>query len=59
MTVGGKAQSVPLRILIDPRVAADGVTLSDLRSQEALLLKIQALRTSARETSETIKSRRQ
>jgi hypothetical protein len=35
MTAAGKKVSVPWRLLVDPRVAADGITIADLREQYA------------------------
>jgi hypothetical protein len=35
MTADGKKTTVPWRLLVDPRVAADGVTAADLREQYA------------------------
>ena len=44
LSVGSEVRRAPVRVLIDPRVAADGVTIVDLRAQQELLLRIQALR---------------
>src|SRR5258708_21384885 len=43
MTAGGRATTVPWRLLIDPRVAADGVTAADLRAQYAHNVRVREL----------------
>ncbi len=43
MTAGGRATTVPWRLLIDPRVAADGVTAADLRAQYAHNIRMREL----------------
>jgi hypothetical protein len=43
LTVGGTVQTQPFTVLIDPRVAADGITAADLRAQFAHNLRMRAL----------------
>ncbi len=51
ITIGEWSQRVQIEILLDPRVAADGVTLSDLKEQEQLNLKVLKLQNRARNTT--------
>ncbi len=51
ITIGEWSESVQVEILLDPRVAADGVTLSDLKEQEQLSLDVLKLQDRARNTS--------
>ncbi|MGD2246173.1 MAG: hypothetical protein PVI11_06480, partial [Candidatus Aminicenantes bacterium] len=55
LTVGDWSQTVQFNILMDPRVAADGVTLADLKAQEHLSLEVLKLLGRARETASRIK----
>jgi photosystem II stability/assembly factor-like uncharacterized protein len=43
VTVAGVTQTVPLTVLIDPRIAAEGTTVADLQQQFAHNLKVRAL----------------
>ncbi|HYW31279.1 MAG TPA: hypothetical protein VE869_07190 [Gemmatimonas sp.] len=43
LTVAGRAQTVPFNVLIDPRLAAEGVTSADLAEQHAHNTKVRAL----------------
>ncbi len=43
LTVGGTTQSVPFTVLIDPRLAAEGVTVADLEEQFAHNTRMRAL----------------
>ncbi len=54
LTADGLIESKPLVVKIDPRVAADGVTIADLQEQFDLLQRIQAASTDARETASRI-----
>jgi photosystem II stability/assembly factor-like uncharacterized protein len=50
LSVDGKAQTQPLRLELDPRLVADGVTVAHLRAQYELALEILAAMGDARET---------
>ncbi len=50
ITIGEWRDHVQFEILVDPRVAADGVTLSDLKEQEQLSLDVLKLQNRARNT---------
>jgi photosystem II stability/assembly factor-like uncharacterized protein len=50
LKVGDFVETKPLEVKLDPRVAADGVTLADLQEQFDLLRRIQATTADARET---------
>lgn len=59
LTAGKEVRETSLQVLIDPRVAADGVTQADLVAQEALQLRIGQLGAAARKlTSEVRRARR-
>lgn len=47
LTAGDRVETVPLNLLMDPRIEADGVTLEDLRAQEAISLKVLDLQNEA------------
>ena len=49
-TVGDKTHRKEFEILLDPRVAADGVTLSDLKEQESLCMDVLTLQGRASDT---------
>ncbi|MCJ7579380.1 MAG: hypothetical protein MUP98_02475 [Candidatus Aminicenantes bacterium] len=51
LTIGGWSERVHFEILMDPRVSADGVTLSDLKAQEKLCLDVLVLQERARNIS--------
>ncbi len=51
ITIGEWSDRVQVEILIDPRVAADGLTLSDLKEQEQLSLDVLKLQDKARNTT--------
>jgi photosystem II stability/assembly factor-like uncharacterized protein len=51
LTVGEVAETRPLEVRIDPRVATDGVTQADLEEQLALCLRIRGLANEARQTA--------
>lgn len=46
---GDWAQTVPVKILMDPRIEGDGVTVEDLRAQEEISLKVLNLQKEATE----------
>jgi hypothetical protein len=50
LKVGDLVEAKPLEVKLDPRVAADGVTIADLQEQFDLLRRIQAVSADARET---------
>ncbi|MAG56777.1 MAG: hypothetical protein CMJ83_10840 [Planctomycetes bacterium] len=54
----GWSQEQPLRVLLDPRVVADGVTIDDLKELRSLQLRVTALRARASATSRRIRSAR-
>jgi hypothetical protein len=54
LTVDGKSFTQPLELKIDPRVAADGVTVADLRAQYDLALRILAAMADAGSTIEKV-----
>jgi photosystem II stability/assembly factor-like uncharacterized protein len=54
LKVGDLVESKPLEVKLDPRVAADGVTIADLQEQFDLLRRIQAVSADARETATLI-----
>ncbi len=56
LSVGDWSQTVQFDILMDPRVAADGVTLADMKAQEQLCLKVLDLQGEARSTQKQIDS---
>ena len=43
LTVGGWSESKPFRVVMDPRVEADGVTMDDLRAQFDFNIKVDEL----------------
>ncbi len=51
LTIGERTSRSEFEIRLDPRVAADGVTLSDLKEQESLILKVLKLQNRARNTT--------
>ena len=51
ITIGEWRDRIQFEILIDPRVAADGVTLFDLEAQERLCLDVMMLQNRARNTA--------
>ena len=51
ITIGEWRESVQFDILMDPRITADGVTLSDLKAQEKLCLDVMKLQDRARNTA--------
>lgn len=57
LTVGEWSRIQPLELLIDPRVAADGVTAEDLRAQLELSLEVQRLQAAALATLSAIETR--
>jgi photosystem II stability/assembly factor-like uncharacterized protein len=56
LTIGEWNQTVFFEILIDPRVAKDGVTVSDLKAQEALSLKVLTLLGQARQAASSLET---
>ena len=54
LRAGDLVESKPLEVKLDPRVAADGVTIADLQEQFDLLRRIQAVSADARETAARI-----
>jgi photosystem II stability/assembly factor-like uncharacterized protein len=58
LTAGGWSDTKPLRVRIDPRVAADGVTQADLVEQTAFLLKLRDAIRDARVLSEKLRDTR-
>lgn len=58
LIVGDWSQRVRFDIKIDPRIAADGVVLSDLVAQEKLSLQVQELLVKARQTAALIAKER-
>jgi len=58
LTVGNWSHTERFDVLIDPRVAEDGVTQSDLVAQVSLSFKVQDVLNSARATSERIREAR-
>jgi photosystem II stability/assembly factor-like uncharacterized protein len=50
LTVGGKTQTQPFDVLIDPTVAADGVTVADLKEQFEHNMRTRELVTSVNQT---------
>ena len=59
LTLGEWSQSRPLEVKIDPRVAADGVTLADLQEQLNLCLKVRDAVASARQLAAAIADARE
>lgn len=57
LTSGDWSREVDFEIAMDPRIAADGVTVSDLKAQEQLSLKVLALREEARQLADLIDAR--
>ena len=53
-TVNNKSLVNQFKILIDPRIAADGMTIADFQEQETLCLKIRDLLSDARKTIDKI-----
>ena len=51
ITIGEWNESVQFDILMDPRVKADGVTLSDLKEQAKICLDVMKLQVKARDTT--------
>lgn len=51
---GALVETKPLEIKMDPRVAADGVTIADLQEQLDLLRKVQAVAADARATASSL-----
>ncbi len=58
LSVDGRTQTAVLRIRLDPRIAADGVTLSDLQAQVDLSLDVSALLIRAQEAVSRIDQER-
>lgn len=58
LTVGDWSHTERFDVLIDPRIAEDGVTQSDLVAQVSLSFKVQDVLNSARATSERIREAR-
>jgi hypothetical protein len=54
LKTGDLVETKPLEVKLDPRVAADGVTIADLQEQFDLLRRIQAVSTDARDTAAKI-----
>ncbi|HEY3383746.1 MAG TPA: hypothetical protein VGK32_18430 [Vicinamibacterales bacterium] len=54
LTIGDLVETKPLVVKLDPRVAADGVTLADLQEQLDLLRRVQAAVVDARATAERL-----
>jgi hypothetical protein len=54
LKVGELVETKPLEVKIDPRVAADGVTIADLQEQLDLLRQVQAASSEAREAAATV-----
>jgi photosystem II stability/assembly factor-like uncharacterized protein len=48
LTTGALVETKPLEVKLDPRVAADGVTIADLQEQFDLLVQVQAVAAEAR-----------
>lgn len=59
LTVGAWSQTQPLSVKMDPRIAADGVTLADLQAQQDLSLKIRDAMSDARRAAERIRAARE
>lgn len=55
LSLGEWSDTVPFKILLDPRVASDGVTVSDLKAQESLSLKVLTLLERARQAASGLK----
>ena len=51
LTANGETHTAQLNLLMDPRVAADGVTMEDLAAQEALILDVAKLSADATQLS--------
>jgi len=58
LTIGDTSREIRFEIRLDPRVAADGVTVEDLRAQEKLALEVLALQVQARETEGRLEKER-
>jgi photosystem II stability/assembly factor-like uncharacterized protein len=54
LTVGGSSQTQSFEILIDPRVAKDGVTIADLEEQLALSLQVRDAISDARRATQRL-----
>ncbi len=54
LTVDGKSATQPLEVRIDPRLAADGMTVADLQAQFDLALRILAAMSDVRTTIEKV-----
>ncbi|MFN7947433.1 MAG: hypothetical protein U0Z53_18940 [Blastocatellia bacterium] len=59
LSIGSWNQTRPLEIRIDPRVAADGVTIADLREQLDFSLKVNAAISEARKLAARIREARE
>ncbi|MCJ7680511.1 MAG: hypothetical protein MUP70_07290 [Candidatus Aminicenantes bacterium] len=57
LTDGQFSRTARFSILMDPRIEEDGVTISDLRAQEQLLLKIADLRTASNVVLKDVKTK--
>jgi len=58
LTVDGKPLTQPLWLIMDPRVAATGITEDDLRAQEQLTLQIIELESRAKQLADAVKEER-
>ncbi len=58
LSIGEWSAEESFEVLIDPRVAEDGVTMADLEEQEALCLKIQDLAGRANATADRLREER-
>ncbi|MEM7204329.1 MAG: hypothetical protein AAF628_28980 [Planctomycetota bacterium] len=54
LTVDGATQEQPLEVLLDPRLAREGITAADLSAQAELLKELDALRGRARRTADRV-----
>jgi len=58
LVADGETRTAPLQLIMDPRVAADDVTLQDLRDQRDLILNVQKLQADASALAARLRSKR-
>jgi photosystem II stability/assembly factor-like uncharacterized protein len=55
LTAGGVARTEPLTVMIDPRIAKDGITVADLAEQTKFALKVRDALADARQLSQRLR----
>ncbi|MDX1395849.1 MAG: hypothetical protein R3195_15810 [Gemmatimonadota bacterium] len=56
LTAGGESVTAPFELRIDPRVAAEGITVADLQAQYELEVAVRATLARARETADAVEA---